>query len=134
MQAVDVKRFLMKVIGPLLDRRDLRMAKEIEIEWGARFSVDGNDITGYLPVLRSVGIRNLVDVASHEVMTIAGSTSHIVRFRDGGFTQFAYNDRGQLIELSGCHCTMTADRAGRVLVGAFGDPTTHGLPYGLSRP
>ena len=89
------------------------MVQEVQSSWGACMSLDVPDGTGHLPTLRSVGIQNLVEVTSH------------------GFAQFSYNDRGELIELSGHRCTMTADRDGRVLMGAFPDDlVAQDLPSG----
>ena len=39
-------------------------------------------------------------MVEHRVNTILGSRSHFLRFCNGGCLQFAYNDAGQLIELS----------------------------------
>ena len=49
--------------------------------------------------ISSVGITNLTEVVEHQITTIVGSRSHMVRFHNGGVLQFAYNSSGQLIEL-----------------------------------
>jgi hypothetical protein len=60
---------------------------------------DGS-ITATLPKVSKVGIKNLGEVESHAITTIAGSRSHVVRFINGGLLQFAYNNVGDIIELS----------------------------------
>ena len=50
--------------------------------------------------VNAVGIRDIAQVVEHRVNTILGSRSHFLRFGNGGCLQFAYNNAGQLIELS----------------------------------
>ncbi|MGZ3241370.1 MAG: hypothetical protein ACXWJK_14030 [Burkholderiaceae bacterium] len=65
------------------------------VELGA----DGN-ISATLPVITAVGIKNLGEVESHAITTIAGSRSHVVKFTNGGLLQFAFNNQSEIIELS----------------------------------
>ncbi len=51
--------------------------------------------------ISSIGIANLSDVASHTINHILGSTSHVVRFHDGGSAEFAYSHGGELLQFSG---------------------------------
>lgn len=104
------------------------MPKELAFSWGSRLALDGKEVASQLPALRTVGLRNLMEVVRHDVVRVAGSTSHTVHFRDGGLAQFAYNDAGELIELSGYRCTVLADRHGRLLIGAYVDPGTPPAP------
>jgi hypothetical protein len=68
---------------------------------GGIFSVDENGCAnGSVPHAISVGVLDLAEIESHAINTIAGSRSHVVRFRNGGLLQYAYNDAGQLITLS----------------------------------
>ena len=53
-----------------------------------------------LPLIKSVGIKNLTEVVEHHITTIMNSYSHMVRFTNGGVLKFAYNNVGQLIKLS----------------------------------
>ena len=48
--------------------------------------------------VRAVGIRNVVDVETHEITTVANSRSHFVRFLGGGELRFAYSNTGQLLK------------------------------------
>ena len=57
--------------------------------------------------VNAVGIRDIAQVVEHRVNTILGSRSHFLRFCNGGCLQFAYNDAGQLIELSAEGLTLT---------------------------
>ena len=49
--------------------------------------------------IRSVGVKNIIDVELHAINTVLNSRSHLLRFRNGGEVRFAYNDKGFLIEL-----------------------------------
>jgi hypothetical protein len=49
--------------------------------------------------IKSVGVKNIIDVEFHAVNTVLNSRSHLIRFRNGGEVMFAYNDKGCLIEL-----------------------------------
>ena len=51
--------------------------------------------------IRKVGIGNLCDIESHAITRIANSTSHFVRFIGGGDLQYAFTDKGELLQLSG---------------------------------
>lgn len=51
--------------------------------------------------IEAVGIRNLVDVESHEITRVAGMTSHFIRFFGGGEVIFAFNEQGKIIECRG---------------------------------
>lgn len=57
--------------------------------------------------VKAVGIRDIAQVVEHRINTILGSRSHFLRFGNGGCLQFAYNDAGQLIELSAEGLTLT---------------------------
>ena len=50
-------------------------------------------------IITSVGVTNLIEVTEHQITTILGSRSHLLRFVNGGELRFAYNRLGQLIEL-----------------------------------
>ena len=51
--------------------------------------------------IEAIGIRNLVDVESHEITRVAGMTSHFIRLHGGGEVVLAFNDQGQIIECRG---------------------------------
>ena len=78
---------------------------------GARLVLRGDGVCADLSAISTVGVKHLDQVASHTVNTIAGSCSHVIRFVNGALLQYAYNDAGQLIELSGdgLACTITRD-------------------------
>jgi hypothetical protein len=87
---------------------------EIQPDGSMRASSD-QPVKMDLGTIRSVGIRNLVHVESHAITRVAGSVSHYVRFFGGGALRFAYNDRGQLIELV-CELLSVTTQDGEVLV------------------
>lgn len=90
--------------------------------WGARLTRSDGQVVADLPVVTSVGLCNLCEVRSHEVVHVAGLASHRVCFLDGGQLRFAYNDRGQLIELV-CHGVSVAlSKDGRVMAAMAGSP------------
>ena len=88
--------------------------------WGARFAVEGGTVINELPLLTSVGIHNLTEVKTHDIVRVAGIASHFVQFLDGGYLRFAINERGQLLELSGYRIRATFSPAGQMVVGAYG--------------
>src|SRR6185503_9195072 len=53
--------------------------------------------------IKSVGLENLTDVEVHTINRMFGSTSHFIKFRDGGEVRFSYSDAGQIIEFSANH-------------------------------
>jgi hypothetical protein len=50
--------------------------------------------------IKNIGIRNIIDVHTHSINTVLGMVSHFVKFHNSGELRFAYNQAGQLIELS----------------------------------
>jgi hypothetical protein len=61
--------------------------------------VDQNHLRIDFKNIKSVGVKNIIDVEFHSVNTILNSRSHLIRFRNGGEVAFAYNDTGCLIDL-----------------------------------
>ena len=72
-----------------------------------------------LPRIVSVGLGNLCEVQSHCINHILGSTSHVVQFVGGGYVQFAYSDRGELLELVGQAVNVRLDAEGRISFGTY---------------
>ena len=70
-----------------------------------------------LQLIKTVGLRNLVDVVSHEINSIASSISHVVKFANGGLLQFAYNSGGSLIDFSASKLVVTLSKDNSLLVG-----------------
>jgi len=65
--------------------------------------------------IKSVGLKNIIDVEAHNINTVAGSRSHYVRFLGGGEVQFAYNHKGQLIELSSTKVAISITRENELI-------------------
>jgi hypothetical protein len=86
---------------------------------GVQVTLSPGGIVCTVSSVGQVGIANLADVYSHVVTTIAGSTSHVVQFRGGGSLNYAYNDRGELIELAGSGISLRRDASGNMLVQPF---------------
>jgi hypothetical protein len=91
-------------------------------DWGACFTRTEGQLVAELPVITSVGLCNLCEVLSHDVVRIAGLTSHSVCFVDGGQLRFAYSDLGELIELHCVGAGVTISRDGRVIAGMRDSP------------
>jgi len=72
-----------------------------------------------LAVLRSVGVANLAQVQSHQITSLAGSTSHVLHFVGGGLLRYAYNQRGDLIELSGHRLSGRVNADNALVVSAY---------------
>jgi hypothetical protein len=99
--------------------RHLNEGESFRTDWGAEFTVQDGALVSQLPILASVGVGNLAEISAHDIVRVAQLTSHTMRFFDGGLLRFAYNDRGQLIELAGQHVHMSIDKEGHVLVHAY---------------
>ena len=67
-------------------------------------------------VIKSVGIEHLPDVVEHQITTILNSTSHMVRFLNGGRLEFAYSSEGKLIELNAHNLIVSVSSNGEVLI------------------
>ena len=91
-------------------------------DWGARFTRSEGQLVAELPLITSVGLCNLCEVRSHDVVHIAGMASHHVRFLDGGELRFAYNERGDLIELYARGVSVALAKDGRVMAAMPGSP------------
>jgi hypothetical protein len=82
------------------------------------------DDQGNLDVLvqriKSVGIKNIGFVESHQVNTVFGSCSHVVRFVNGGVLQFAYNEKNELLELSAHKVQFAISDAGEAMFDVLG--------------
>ncbi len=91
----------------------------VKTDWGSvRLASGAVEIE--LGRIRSVGLSNVCEVESHHINRVAGSTSHVVRFIGGSCLQFAYNDRGEFIELSCGPATVAIDESGtRLTIGAL---------------
>jgi len=63
---------------------------------------DGADhVTLNLDCIREIGVASLTEVLSHEVVLVAGLVSHSIKLINGGQVNFAFNQAGQVVELSG---------------------------------
>jgi hypothetical protein len=102
-------------------RHDMSEGEVVSTDWGALISLREGTLRSDLPMLSSVGVHNLAEVTSYEIVRVAGMVSHYVRFYDGGSLRFAYSDRGQLVELAGERIRVHVDKEGHMLVAAYGD-------------
>lgn len=73
---------------------------------GAAITMGDSGISIDLEKINSVGIKNIIDVETHSINTALGSRSHFIKFYGGGEVQFAYNQAGQLIELSSTNVSL----------------------------
>ena len=70
------------------------------VRWMAAID-DGSGMSQVsLDEIRAVRVEDLSQVLDHRIARIMGSTSHVIRFIGGGELRYAYNSRGQVIELS----------------------------------
>jgi hypothetical protein len=83
---------------------------------GAVLDISKNrDVKLDLETIESVGIHNLLEVETHQITRVVGSTSHFVRFHGGGEVSFAYNHQGKLIELSAQACGFSLSNKNELL-------------------
>jgi hypothetical protein len=100
----------------------LAEGESLATPWGARFMRSDGQVLADVPVITSVGLCNLCEIRSHEVVRVAGLVSHSVRFMDGGQMRFAYNERGELVELYSRGVSVAISKDGRVLAAMAGSP------------
>jgi hypothetical protein len=53
-----------------------------------------------VPSITSIDIQNIIELESHQITRIFNSTSHHIRFLNGGEVQLSYNNDGVLLELT----------------------------------
>lgn len=71
-------------------------------EWAGSIEVDDEGAWRVgLPRVRSVGLADLSQVAEYRITSAVGSVAHHVRFAQGGELHFVFNDRHQLVDLTG---------------------------------
>jgi hypothetical protein len=73
-----------------------------------------------LDQIRAVRVEDLSQVLDHRIARIMGSTSHVVRFIGGGELRYAYNSRGQVIELTATGIKGAVSPSRIVTFGALG--------------
>ena len=73
-----------------------------------------------LDEIRAVRVEDLSQVLEHRIARIVGSTSHVIRFIGGGELRYAYNNRGQVIELSATGIRGVVSPSREVTFGASG--------------
>ena len=70
------------------------------VRWMAAIEDENGAAQVSLDEIRAVRVEDLSHVLDHRIARIMGSTSHVIRFIGGGELRYAYNSRGQVIELS----------------------------------
>jgi len=48
--------------------------------------------------IKSIGVKNILDIESHRINTVLNSRSHLIKFSNGGELIFSYNSKGELID------------------------------------
>lgn len=82
---------------------------------------DGNGTSQVsLDEIRAVRVEDLSQVLEHRIARIVGSTSHVIRFIGGGELRYAYNNRGEVIELSATGIRGAVSPGRIVTFGALG--------------
>jgi hypothetical protein len=86
---------------------------------------DGADhVTLNLHCIREVGVTSLAEVLSHDIATVAGFASHCIRLINGGQVNFAFNQAGQVVELSGIRAQLHMTTAHSLSIRALPISTT----------
>ena len=96
-------------VGPVMPTRAREPGRAVRVETAGRVVVK-------IESPPMVTLRDLSQVIGHEVVHVARSTSHLVRFVGGGLLRYAYNERGELIELSMHDLQATHLRDGSIVV------------------
>jgi len=72
-----------------------------------------------LDAIREVGLASLADVVSHDIVHVAGLVSHRVQLVRGGQVNFAFNQAGQVVELSGIRAKIEMTSEHRLSIRAL---------------
>jgi hypothetical protein len=81
---------------------------------------DGADrLTFSLDVIREVGVASLAEVLAHDIVQVAGLVSHSIRLINGGQVNFAFNQAGQVVELSGARAQLQLTTAHSLSIRAL---------------
>ncbi|WP_157268583.1 hypothetical protein [Azohydromonas aeria] len=75
------------------------------------------DAPGPLSIITGVGLCNLCEVCSHDIVRVAGLTMHTVAFVGGGRLCFAFSDAGELVDLHARGVNVAIEPDGRVMAG-----------------
>jgi hypothetical protein len=65
--------------------------------------------------ISSVGLENICDVEAHFINNVLGSTSHLIKFRNGGEVNFAYNTKGQLVDFFAKNVKLLFDQNHKII-------------------
>ena len=90
------------------------------VRWVAVIEDGGATCQVSLDEIRAVRVEDLSQVLEHRIARIVGSTSHVIRFIGGGELRYAYNNRGQVIELSATGIRGMVSPSREVTFGASG--------------
>lgn len=74
------------------------------------------------PVITGVGLCNLCEVCSHDIVRAAGLTMHSVGFLGGGRLCFAFSEAGELVDLYAHGVSVAIEPDGRVMAGRVAAP------------
>lgn len=90
------------------------------VRWTAAIDDGSGPSHVSLDEIRAVRVEDLSQVLEHRIARIMGSTSHVIRFIGGGELRYAYNSRGQVIELSAAGVKGAVSPTRVVTFGALG--------------
>ena len=80
---------------------------------------DADNVTLNLHRIREVGVVSLAEVLSHDIVQVAGLVSHCIRLINCGQVNFAFNQSGQVVELSGTRAQLHMTTAHSLMIRAI---------------
>jgi hypothetical protein len=73
------------------------------------------DICVSFDQITSIGVNNIVDIVSYNLVEHQGVTLHNIVFRDGGIVSLGYDSNGKLQKLATNHVNVSISRRGEVV-------------------
>lgn len=89
---------------------------------GITIEHDGaNHVVLSLDRIRDIGLASVAEVLSHNIVRVAGLVSHRIELVNGGHVAFAFNQAGQVVELSGARAKLHMTTAHSLSISAVPD-------------
>lgn len=86
---------------------------------GSQFLMGDDGTQKMLTMPKSVGIRDIINVASYTVSTNGESSTHCVTFKDGGYANVQYTLDGQISGFSGHHLSQSLNDENEMLIWQY---------------
>lgn len=92
----------------------------VEMDDGRKFNMDAQGGANIdLKKIKSVGIKNIVDLSQYIITQHEGLIVHSIAFKDGGLVSFSYDTNGKLTKFSGTTVKLTVSKDNEIIISSF---------------